>query len=158
MRQTQLQSAGAYLILEQLAQRLYQGEVQILRKPSHIVVGFYYLGCLGSALHDVRVNGSLGQELDSLQLSGLLLKHADEFSADNLTLLFRISHSGQLSEETIYSIHIYQVCIHLVFEYINNTLGFPFSHKTMVYMDAGQLFSNGFDEQGRYHGAVHAAG
>ena len=54
------------------------------------MVGFYYLGCLGSALHDVRVNGSLGQELDSLQLSGLLLKHADEFSTDNLTLLFRI--------------------------------------------------------------------
>ena len=157
MRQAQLKSAGAHLVLEQLAQRLYQSEVQILRKSSHIVVGFYHLGCLGSALHDVRVNGSLGQEPDSFQLSGLLLKHAYKFSADNLALLFRVSHSGQLSKETICGVHIYQVCIHLVLEYIYNALGFPFSHKAMVYMDAGQLFSDGFDEQGRYHRAVHAS-
>ena len=86
------------------------------------MVGLYNLGSLGSALYDIRVNGSLTQKFDSLQLSCFFLKNTDKLGADDLSLLFRIGYALQLCEITLCRIYIDQVCIHLIFKYLDHTL------------------------------------
>ena len=122
------------------------------------MVGFDYLGCLGPALNNVRVNGSLRQEVDSLQLPCLFFKHADKLSTNDFALLLRVSHAFQFAQETFHGIHIYQVGVHLVLEYFDYALRFAFSHKTMIYMDTGKLPADCLNQKGRNNRAVHTAG
>ena len=158
MRQSQLHAAGPHFILKQLFQRLHQFELQIFRQSSYIMMRFHHLGRLGSALDDIGINGTLAQEVDSLQLPGLLLEDADKFAADNLPLLFRISHTGKFPQETFGGIHINQIRMKLIPKYLHHTLRLIFAHKPVVDMNTGQLCSDGSDQHGGHYGGIHPAG
>ena len=121
------------------------------------MMGFYHLGSFGSALDDVRINGSLTQELDSFQLSGFLLKDTNEFASDDLALLLRIRHIFQLSKKTLGSVHVDQIRMELVTEHLNHAFRFIFAHQAVVHMHAYQLLPDGPDQKRRHHGRIHAA-
>ena len=142
MRQSQLQSTRTYFILKQLTQWLYQLKRQIIRQSTDIVMRFDNLCCLGAALHDIRINGPLCQEIDTLQLTSLFLKHTDKLRTDNLTLLFRLCHILQLSKKPFACIHINQIRIHLILKHFNYTFRFPFAHQPMIDMHTIQLLTD----------------
>ena len=150
-RKAQLNTAGTNLILEQLLQRLYQFKLQILRQAAHIVMGFYHFCSLGAAFDDVGINGSLSQEMNAVQLSGLFLKYTDKLSADNLSLLFRIRNAFQLAEETLRGIHINQVCMQLVLEYLDYAFRLIFTHQAVVYMHTYQLLTDSLDQHSGHY-------
>ena len=121
-------------------------------------MGFYHLCGFGSAFNNIRVNGSLSQEFNSFQFSGLFFKDTDKFTADNLAFFLRICNSLQFFQETIRCVHIDQIGMQLVLKYFYDTFRFVFPHQTMVDMNTNQLFSDGFDQHGRHYGGIHAAG
>ena len=92
------------------------------------MVGFHTFGSFCAGLDDIRVNGALAQEIDPLQLSCLFLKHTDEFSADDLTLFLRICNAVQLSKEPLCRVHIDQICVQLVAEYLYHALRLVLTH------------------------------
>ena len=112
---------------------------------------------LGAGLDNVGVNGALGQEVDTFQLSGLLLEHADELGTDDLAFALRIGHAGQLVQETVHGVHIDEVGVHLIPEYLDNLLRLALAQQAVVHMDAGELLADSLDQQGGHHGGVHAA-
>ena len=67
------------LVLEQRAQRLDQLELEVIGQPADVVVGLDR-GRAGAAagLDHVGVQGPLDEELDVVELRGLLLEHPDE--------------------------------------------------------------------------------
>ena len=87
-RNSKLQTCLTDLILEQVAQRLDDLlEINIVRKSSDIVVGLDDSGLTAqSTLYDVRVDGSLYQEIYSANFLCLFLEYTDKFLTDNLTL------------------------------------------------------------------------
>ena len=90
----------------------------------------------------------LRQKINAFQFARLFFEYTDEFRADNLSLLFRICHSGQFSEKTFLGVHINQVGVHLIFKYFDYAFRFALPHQPMVHMYANQLPANGFDQQG----------
>ena len=122
------------------------------------MVALHRLDGLCAALNDVGVDGALAQEFDAVQLAGLLLKHPDELRADDLPLLLRVGHAGQLVQEAVHGVHIDQVGVHFAPEDLHHLLRLPFAQQAVVDVDAGELFADGSDEQGGHHGGVHAAG
>ena len=101
------------------------------------MVGLYTV-----ALQNVGINGALGKKFNALQLSCLLLEHADELGADDLALLLRLSHVLQLIQEAVNRIYIDQVGIHLIAEYLYHLLRLALAQKTVIYVNANQLLSN----------------
>ena len=158
VRQTELQSTGAHLIFKELFERLDQSKLHVLRKSAHIVVRFHHLRGLGTALDDVRVDGPLSQEIDSLQLARLLFKYADKFAADHFTLLLRIGYSFQLPEEAVGGVHIDKICLQLIPEDPNYILRLPFTHQTVIDMDTDELIPHRLQKQRRNHRGIHTAG
>ena len=116
------------------------------------------VGLDGARLDDVRVDGSLGQETDAVQLTGLFLEHADEFRADDLPLLLGIRYAGQLVQETVHRIHVHQVGVELIAEHANNLLRLALAEESVIDMDGDQLLSDSLDEQRRNYRRVHPAG
>ena len=157
VRQTQLYTTGTHLILEELTQRLHEGKLQILRQTAHVVVRLNHLGRLRTALHDVGIDRTLTQEVDTVQLAGLLLKDADKLATDDLALLLGILHALELREEALRSIDIDQVGVELVAEYLNHILRLALAHQTVVYVYADELVANGLQEQRSQHRRIDTA-
>ena len=93
------------------------------------------VGFDGTGFDNIRINGSLGQETDTLQFAGLLLKHADELRTDDLALLLGIGHACELVQETVDGIHIDKVGVQLVAEYADYLLGLAFAQKAVIDVD-----------------------
>ena len=96
---------------------------------------------------NVGVNRPLGQELDSLLLSCLFLKDTDKFGADDFALFLRIGHPGQLRKEAVHGIHIDEIGIHLIAEYLDDLFGLALSQKSVIDVYAYELFTDGLNEQ-----------
>ena len=111
-------------------------------------VGFQYVG----------VDGALSQEVDALQLGGFLVKDLYELAADYLALLLGVGHAGQQVQEAVGGVHVDEVGVHLVAEYLDYLLAFALAHEAVVDVDAVQLLAYGLYEQRGDHGGVHAAG
>ena len=109
-------------------------------------------------LQDVGIDGALGEEADLIaNLAGLLLEHANELGADNLTLGLGLLDVHELIQEAISRVNIDQVGIHLVLEDVDDLLALALAHQAVVHVHADELLADGLDEQGRDNGAVNAA-
>lgn len=107
---------------------------------------------------DVGIYRSLREELDALKLRGLLIKYFYKFAADYLSLLLGVADSGKEIKETVGSIYIDKVRIHLVSENLDDLLALSLAHKSVVDVDADQLLAYRADKQRRDYGRVDAAG
>ena len=110
------------------------------------------------AFEDIRINRPLRKELDTFQLARLLFKHADKFRADDLALLLRFCHAGQLIQKAVDCIHIDQIRVHLVAEYLDDLLRFALTQQTVIHVDAYKLLPDRANQKRRYNGRIHAAG
>src|SRR5688500_5353850 len=96
-RKPQGEAELAHLVLEELAQRLEQLEVQALGQPADVVVRLDGGGLLAGRttagagrLDHVGIDGALGEPSRVPDLLGLALEGLDEKAADDLALLLRV--------------------------------------------------------------------
>ena len=110
-------------------------------------------------LQDVGIDGALGEEADLIaNLAGLLLEHANELGADNLTLGLGLLDVHELVQEAVGGVNVNQVGIHLIFEDVDDLLALALAHQAVVHVHADELLADGLDEQGRDNRTVDAAG
>ena len=116
LRQAQFAANLTHLILEQVAQGLHQLlEVHSIGQAADIVVALDDGGFAAqAALHNVRIDGALCQEIHLADLLCLLLKDADELLADDLALALGLGNTGQLAEIAVAGIHTDEVDIKAV--------------------------------------------
>ena len=100
-----------------------------------------------AAFEDVRVDGTLREELDALKIARFFFKHADELGADDLALLFRVADACELIKEAVHRIHIDEVRVHLSAEHGDHLLRFALAQKAVVHMYADELLADCPDEQ-----------
>ena len=151
--QTKLFTDHTYLILEQKLDWFHKFESELLGKSADVVVGLDTV-----ALEDIGVDGTLSEEFDSLDLLGFLLEDCDELGTDDLPLLLRVRDPCKFVEEAVCGIHIYEVCLHLVPEDVDDLLGLSLTEETVIYVNACEVLSDGFDEKCSHYGGVYTAG
>ena len=113
---------------------------------------------LRTALYDIGIDGALRQKFNAVEFARLFLEHADKFRADDLALLLRFCHTGQLIQEAVDCIHIDQIRVHLVAEYLDDLLRFTLTQQTVIHVDAYKLLPDRANQKRRYNGRIHAAG
>ena len=150
-------AAGAHLVLEELAQRFDKLEREVVGQAADVVVGFDHLGGLGAALDDVGIDGALREEIDPLELAGLLLEDADKLRADDLAFLFRVRDARQLAEEPLARVDVDEVCAQLVPEDPHDLFRLPLAEQAVVDVHAGELVTDGAQQERGHDRAVHAA-
>src|SRR5205823_9145669 len=113
LRQCKLPTDGAHVVLEQLAQRLDQLEFHFLLEAADVVVGLdrhRRATARRERFDHVRIERSLHQEVDVISdIGGGLLENVDEGVANDLSLLFRIFHTGQSREKAFLRVNRYQL-------------------------------------------------
>ena len=80
-RQSELDAEPPHLVLEQLAQRLDELQVHLLRQAADVVMRLddvRLAGARAGGLDDVGVDRALGEELHAGELVRLLVEHLDE--------------------------------------------------------------------------------
>ena len=111
-----------------------------------------------TGLHHVGIDGALSQEIHGTDLFGLLFKDADEFLTDDLTLALRLGDARQLAQEAGTGIDAADIHVELVLHDLLHLIALVLAQQTVIHKDTGQLIAHGTLQQGRGHGAVHAAG
>ena len=127
--------------------------MKVLRQAANIVMCFYTI-----AFQYVRINRTLGEEFNAIQFFCFLSEDVYEFFADDLTLRFRITDTGQLVQKAVNSIDINQIGTKLIAEHFNNLLRLSFSKQAVVDMHTGKLVAHSFDQQSSHHRRIYAAG
>ena len=116
------------------------------------------LDCLSRLGPDnIRINRSLSQEIDAVQLAGFLFKNTNKLRADDFTLLLRFADPSKLIKETIDCVDINQVRSQLVTEHLHHLLRLTLSQQAMVHVNAGQLIADRADQKSGHNGGIHAA-
>jgi len=158
IRKAERFSAGADFVFKEHLEGFDEFELHVLGQAADVVMGLDHLGGLGAGLDDVGIDGALAEKLDAFELSGFFFEYSDEFAADDHALFLGIGYAGELIEEAVDRVHIDEVCAELLTEYVYNLFRFALAEQAVVYVNAGELLSDGFDEHGGYNGGVNAAG
>ena len=91
-RQAHLKAELAHFVLEELAQRLEQRQMQCLGQPADIVMRLDRVRLVafrGGRLDDVGIDRALREPADLAQLRRFALEHVDEQPTDDLALALR---------------------------------------------------------------------
>src|SRR5439155_21512732 len=81
----------------------------VLGKAAHVVMALNLGGGPGAALDDIRIERALDKEARSrIEVSRLLLEHADEVLSDDLPLALGVGHAVQARQEQVGSIKVDQ--------------------------------------------------
>ena len=162
--QAQLTASLTHLVFEQVAQRLHQLlEVHGVGQTANVVVALDNSGLTAqTALNDIRVNGTLCQEIHLADLLGLLFKHTDELFADDLALALRLGDTSQFCKVAFAGIHTDKVDIKAVgiarAEYRADLFLLVLTQQTVIHEHAGQLLADGLSQHSCQNGGIHAAG
>src|SRR6185503_4758078 len=103
------------------------------------------------------VERALGEELGAFDGLGLALERLDEFLADDLALLLRVAHAGQLAEELLAGVAGAKVDLEVVAEGGLDEVAFVLTEQAVVDEDADELVADRLVEQGRDDGGIDAA-
>ena len=103
-------------------------------------------------LQNIGPDGSLCEEFDSVKLSCFLSKYLDELTAYYLTLGLGIGHACKLIQKSVGSIHIDQVCFHLITEYLDNLLGFTLAEQSVINVNTDKIVADSLDEHCSHYG------
>ena len=142
----------AHFVLEEQFDGLDQLELQVVGQTAYVVVGLDAV-----ALENVGVDGTLRQEGYAFLLAGFFLEDADEFRADDFAFLLGVGDARQLIQKAVHCVHVHQVGVHLVAEYFDDLFGLAFAQQAVIDVYAHEVPTDGFDEQGRHDGRIHAA-
>ena len=133
-----------HFVLEELAQRLHELELQMLGKSAHIVMALDDVGRSfdRDALDDVRIEGPLHEETGIGDRGRFFGEDIDELASDDLAFLLRIDDPVELSEETIGGVDGDDFERQLLRETLHHLGSFVFSKHAVIYEDAGQLVAD----------------
>ena len=98
-----------------------------------------FTGGGSSRLDNVRVDGTLRQPFDVVQLQRFFVEHFHEHATDNFTLGFRIAFTRQRVEETLLAFNVNNVQAKVVAEHLHHLLRFVQAQQTVVHEYAGQV-------------------
>ena len=155
----------AHLVLEQIAQGLYQLEVHSVRQAADIVVGFDDVRLAvpgGGGFNDVGIDRALGEPPDAIEFFRLALEHVDEGRADLLALGFGIVQTPQRLKKDIGGIDGDQARVENV-RHAARKRDFDLftliqAQEAVVDEHAGELIADGAIEQRGGDAGVDAAG
>ena len=142
----------ADFVLKQKLNGLAKLEFEIFRQAADVVVALD-----GAAFDDVGVNRPLREEFDAAEFAGLLLEDADELGAYYLALLLGVGDSRQLVKEAVGGVDVFEICAEAVSEDLHDLLALAFSHKSVVDVDALEVFAYRLDEKGGDDGGVDSS-
>ena len=143
-RHAQVAADLADFVLEQVFQRLDQLELHLRRQAAHVVMR---LDDLRGPAHRTRldyvgIQRALHQPFDLalglLDAEGFLLEHFDEFIADDLALLLRVTDAREFLHEPVGRVHGLQFKVQLVAQYLLHLLEFVLAQHAVVHEDTGQ--------------------
>ena len=160
-RQSELEPELAHFVLEQLAQRLQELEVQRLGQPSDVVMrldGVRLLGLGTRGLDDVRIDRSLREPLHVAQLGGFALEHFDEQAPDDLPLLLGIGDAGKRRQEFVARIDVIHAHAEILRKRMHDLLRLVQAQEAVIDEDAGETIADRAMDQRRGHRRIHAAG
>ncbi len=160
-RQSEFESQFPHFVLEELAQRLQQLQVQRLGQSAHVVVRFDRVRLLRfrpGRFDDVRVDRSLRQPLHVGELRRFALEDVDEDPADDLALLLRIGNARQRRQEFMARIDVDHFHAEVLRECMHHLLGLVQAQEAMVDEYAGEAIADRpMNERGGDR-RIHAAG
>ena len=103
------------------------------------------------AFKNVGPDCALSKEFDAVEFTRFLSEYFNEFAADNHSLLLGIGNARKLVKESVNSVNIYEIRLHLVAENLLNLFGLALSEQTVVYVNGNKLIAHRFDKQGGYN-------
>ena len=154
VRQAQFQTDLTHFVFEQLTQRLNQPHLHLFRQAAHVVVRFddVRFTSSGSGRFDnVRVDGTLRQPFDVVQLQRFFVEHFHEDAADDFTFRFRIVLAFQRIEEALLAFNVNNVQAKVVAKHVHHLLRFIQTQEAVIHEYAGQVFADGAVQQHRGH-------
>ncbi len=110
------------------------------------------------AFDDVGIERALCEEFRAADLVGVPVEHVDEGGADDLALLFRIADAFETAEEKIGGLRVDQRDIVMALEQRDDFIRLARAHQSGIDEDTSELIANGFVDQDRGDGGIHAAG
>jgi len=161
VRQAERDAEFAYLVLEQLAQRLEEIEIERLGKAADIVMALDRMCLLGlgaGRFDHVRVNGPLRQPPGVVEPARFGLENLDELAADDLAFLFRVGDALEVAEEAGSGIDVNDLDAEIAGEGLHHLLGFVEAQEPVINEHAGQLVTNRAMDQRCGDRGVDAAG
>src|SRR5579859_1722748 len=160
-RQAERKAELAHLILEQLAQRLQQLEVERFRQAAHVVVrldGLRLLGLGARGLDDVGIDRALGEPFGIPDLAGFALEDVHKMLADDLALLLGIGDTFQGMQKLAGGVDVDHLHAHVLGKRIHHLRRFIETQEAVVNKDAGELVADRTVDERSRDGGVHAAG
>ena len=150
-RQPEFESHLADLIFEEGAQRLHQGEGQVIGEAAHVVVALDICRARAATrLHHIGIERALHEEVH--RASGLprlgddvarsILEHPDEFTSDDFALLLRVGHASKSIEEAPLGVDNDQTHARRGDEVALDLLGFTGAQETVIDEHAGELLTH----------------
>ena len=94
------------------------------------------------AFKNVGINRTLCKEVNAVELSCFFNENVYKLVADNFSLCFGVLNTCEFIEETVDSININEVCVHLVLKYSDNLFGLALTEKSVVYVYANKLLAD----------------
>src|SRR5205085_11186619 len=143
--QAQLAAEGAHLVLEQLAQGLYQLQFHAGRQAADIVMRLDRDGGAAARayrLDHIGVERALREELDIADLVRLFVEDVDEGGADRFALFFGVGDAGELFEEQLARVAMDQRNVVMAAEEADDLLGLARPQQARIDKDAGQLIAD----------------
>ncbi|MPN23940.1 hypothetical protein SDC9_171333 [bioreactor metagenome] len=110
------------------------------------------------ALNHIRIDRALQQELRATELFRFLLKHANKFFTDDLSLSFRLCHTRELAQETFPCVHFDDVERKRVMIDLHDLFRLVLTQKAVVNKYAGHLAADRLMNQHTRDGRINPAG
>src|SRR5689334_16023530 len=157
-RNSQLSSNQSHFILEQLAQRLDQLQVHLLRQAAHIVMTLddRRWTTHRDRLDHVRIQRALDQVADIAQTFRFLLEHVDENFPDPFPLLFRISHAFQRRQKQIAGANTGDVQLHALLQQRQRRFKLTLAQQSVIDENASLSIADRAMDQRRRHGRINS--
>jgi hypothetical protein len=160
MRQAERDAEFAHFILEQLAQRFEQLEVELFGQAADVVMaldGVRLPGFRSGGFDHVGVDRSLRQPAGVAELAGLGLENLDKLAADDLAFLLGIDNSLQVAHELRRRVDVHHLDAEIAGKGVHHLFGFVEAQQAVIDEDAGQLFADRALNQRRSDRGIDAA-
>src|SRR3569833_1002966 len=90
----------------------------------------------------VRIDRTLSEEVDTCQLMCLFIEHLDKGTANDFSLLLRISHTGQSRQESLLRIHADDMDAQVPGERVHDQIAFTETQQASVDKHTDELIAD----------------
>ena len=150
MRNAQLFTHAAHLVLEQVLERLDDaGEVDVGGQADLVVVGLDGGRVALAALDAVGIDRALGEEAARAARANLVPEDLVELGADGLALLLGVGNAPEPAQELLLAVDAHEVHVEQAGEGGLDEVALVLAHQALIHEYAGELFAHRAGEQRR---------